>query len=884
VLVTKESQHVSSHQVVRARSGQPIDVAIADSDVGDVFVNIAFLKDDRLHRAERRLSIPATRHALAITAVPDRDVIRPGEPGIFTLKVVDAAGRPAQAQLSVGLVDEALYGVQPDRTPDPLRFFYRREYNHVNTSFSRDYSFVGYSGTEQLLLARRRGPMTLADFKSDRPDRPRVRKDFPDTAYWVADVVTDASGEARVRIDYPDSLTTWRLTVRGVTPGTDVGVARAHTLTTKDLILRVIAPRFLTEGDRVTVPAIVHNYLPESKPVAVSLAADGLTSDTSAASRSIQVAASGEQRVDWDFTAPRAGPVTITGQATTDAAGDAMEARLPVLPAGLQRNSGSSGSILDAIPRHIELDVPAAANATGRTVRISLAPSMAGTMLGALDYLTSFPYGCTEQVVSSVVPNLAVLRTLTDLKIAPTERLQLLDRQIAAGLQRIYDLQHPNAGWGWWKTGEDDPFMTAYAIDGLLQARDNGAQVQIFRVVQASRALAALYARYPRARPDLKVYMVHVLERAASVNQFGGSDPQFAIGPALDELWNARSRMTLSGRALLLMTLDARKDPRASELATDMLGSVETRGDLSWWTVEGDPFLDDIGDTSAEGSALALAALAPRAAANPVLERVARWLVLNRTAGGYWSNTKQTAMALRGLMAFMRARGETPGPVTAEIAINGAPVVTRSFDAAALTSPNPVIVEAPAVAGANAVRITKQGGGTLYYDAAVRYYDRPAANEHSGTRQLALTRAYSVLTPVRVDSRIVYRESPFTGTAQPGDLLLVRLTAAGSRDWRYLMLEDPIPAGTEAVTRENAYQLETPRTWFWGAQRELRDDRTVFFLENFSEGRYEFSYMLRVTTSGTFGAMPARIAPMYVADVSASSPAVTLTVTLETAR
>src|SRR5690606_1184707 len=82
-------------------------------------------------------------------------------------------GCSGAAQLSVGIVDEALYGVRPDTTPDPLRFFYRREYNQVSTSFSRQYSFVGHSGTEQLLLARRRRPMTLADFKADRPDRPR---------------------------------------------------------------------------------------------------------------------------------------------------------------------------------------------------------------------------------------------------------------------------------------------------------------------------------------------------------------------------------------------------------------------------------------------------------------------------------------------------------------------------------------------------------------------------------------------------------------------------------------------------------------------------------------------------------------------------------------
>ncbi len=54
-------------------------------------------------------------------------------------------------------------------------------------------------------------------------------------------------------------------------------------------------------------------------------------------------------------------------------------------------------------------------------------------MLGALDYLTSFPWGCTEQTLSSFVPNLVVLRAMSEMQIAPTERLHALDRQVATG-------------------------------------------------------------------------------------------------------------------------------------------------------------------------------------------------------------------------------------------------------------------------------------------------------------------------------------------------------------------------------------------------------------------------------------------------------------------
>jgi uncharacterized protein YfaS (alpha-2-macroglobulin family) len=879
VLITKEAQSISWHSVTRARGNDTIEVPISDDDVGDTWVNVAFLKDDRLYRAERRVKVPAVSRQLAVTITAASAVSKPREPGRFALKATDASGRPVRAQFSLGVIDEAVYGVKADATPDPLRYFYQRNYSRVGTMFSREYSFVGYSGSQPLMLAMRKRPYSLADFKADKPAQPQVRKEFPDAIYWVADIVTNDRGEATVQVTYPDALTTWRLTARGATMDTRVGQAVARTTVTKDLIVRVITPRFLTEGDEVVTPVIAHNYLPQAQAVALSLTSTGLTTSGTPPATTVQVPTGGEARLDWRHTAGAAGVASVTARAAAPGDSDAVELRMPVLPFGLKRESGRSGSLAGAGTVESTLAIPAHTNAAARTIEVALAPSLAGSLLGALDFLTSYPYGCTEQTLSSFLPTLVVTRTLAQLKLPPTERLKLVDRQVTAGIRRLLDQQHDDGGWGWWKTDENHPFMTAYAIYGLLETRESGYQVDEWKIRQGLTALVKLYREYPRAVPALKAYIAYVLTRA-SITGFdaSGDGAAFDRAAAIDEVWRARDRLTPYGRALLLLTLDLVKDSRGDTLAASLAAEAVMTGDLARWEVDHDPLLEDWADTSVEATATAVQALARRTPDAPVLQAAVRFLLANRRSGAYWASTKQTAMALYGLTAYMKARGETPAPFSADVSINGTTTERVQFDASSVTAPDPVLVRAPGREGDNRLTIVKSGGGALYWSATARYYDTRTPIERTGGRRLAIAREYFALSSVPLKNRIVYREAAFGGAARPGDVLLVRLTVAGSADWRYLLIEDPLPAGAEAIADDSLYPLERRRGRPWGARQELRDDRAVFFQDGLPGGRVEFWYLLKIVTPGTFTALPAQVTPMYVPDVSASTSPLTVTV------
>ncbi|MFN7926884.1 MAG: alpha-2-macroglobulin family protein [Blastocatellia bacterium] len=135
---------------------------------------------------------------------------------------------------------------------DIRREFYGRRYKSVNTSFSTQFTFSGYSGDKPIQLAQNKRAFQLADFKNETQyAEPTIRKEFKDTAFWNASVMTGTDGKATVTVPLPDNLTTWRATARAVTSDLRVGSTVGKVLSRKDLILRLETPRFLTEGDTI---------------------------------------------------------------------------------------------------------------------------------------------------------------------------------------------------------------------------------------------------------------------------------------------------------------------------------------------------------------------------------------------------------------------------------------------------------------------------------------------------------------------------------------------------------------------------------------------------------------------------------------------------------
>jgi hypothetical protein len=103
------------------------------------------------------------------------------------------------------------------------------------------------------------------------PSEPRVRKNFPETLYWNPELITDERGVAKLSIPAADSITTWKLAVSAIDAKGRLGAAQHDLVVFQEFFADIDLPVSLTEGDEVTIPVALYNYLQERQDLRVVL-------------------------------------------------------------------------------------------------------------------------------------------------------------------------------------------------------------------------------------------------------------------------------------------------------------------------------------------------------------------------------------------------------------------------------------------------------------------------------------------------------------------------------------------------------------------------------------------------------------------------------------
>jgi uncharacterized protein YfaS (alpha-2-macroglobulin family) len=575
-------------------------------------------------------------------------------------------------------------------------------------------------------------------------------------------------------------------------------------------------------------------------------------------------------------------------------------------------------------------------------LRVNLTPSPGSAAFGALDYLVGYPYGCTEQTMSRFLPCVLVQRTVQALgkgkegkegergergegrdnsairpfghsAIRPFGQLPSsatlgtlgtlgtsavegavtvradLPALVRAGLKRLYNLQHPDGGWGWWEYDSSDGYTTAYVVYGLTEAKAAGYDIEPGRIDRALRFLRGKLAvmqkeklpdeSTPRkeieAKPERsrrlaeQVYVMYALSLHRSV-------PDAAFNFVYQE--KVRDDLNDYSRALFAMALHhhGRKKQAEKVLAELQAHGVQEKGRCYWkaptdqwgWT-----------DNDIETTAYALRAFLQIDPDNPLCGRIANWLVLHRENGYYWESTKDTAAAVFALADYLRVRREIAPPnYTARVLVNGEEIgrLTVTPDDVVRPDESFTVLRDKVRDGENEVRMVKEGEGDLFYSLSLRFY---GLEEDMPARSGGLTverRYYQLMLMEGAEEGQEFIRQELAGEVRSGQQVEVALQIKADADYEYLIIEDPFPAGFEPVDYRGGDESGEGMPWY--CRREAHDDRMAFFATRLDAGEHTLAYRLRAQIPGDFHTLPARAYGMYAPRIGGNSAETRVTV------
>ena len=881
-LVTQERGRLIAYELRDFLSNSDIlEVPITEDHIPNVYVGVTLFKpptaDNPMPQVKFglvELKVSTDQKKLNISIEPDRDRLEPRQTVRYQIRTTDSEGRGVPAELSLALVDKSVLSLQEDFARPAVEAFWHQRPLGVLTGSS---FAVSIDRANELAINRQQqggkgGGGGLGD---------QTRTFFPNTAYWQPALRTDSQGRATVEVPLPDTLTTWRLTARGLTSDTKAGEAHNEIVTAKELIVRPVVPRFLIADDHAFLGAIVHNFTGDILDVDVSLRAEGLSVEGSI-TQAVRVPPGEDALVRWSTRAPAGrDSVALTFEARGASRSDSVGLTLPLYGFFTPETVGTAGEVRDETSEAVLAPYYVRPDAGELTVSVS--PSLAAGVNTALVYIDEYPWESAEITVSRFLPRLALQRAieelgLTDLNDGGVDVKALVQRS----LQRLYNHQHPDGGWGWWIADDSDPAVTAYVLIGLAEAKRAG-----FDIDQQVEEQAAGYLTGELDKPrdvltpelDLRAYILYALARDGR----GDLGRSFAL---------AEQRATLSNTAKAWIALaiklggGAEGDPRLTSLLSDLQSAAIPSATGNHW--EEKEYNRDIFGTSVLTTAQVLQSFTAFQPEHPLVDGTLRWLMVARKEG-HWESPHDTAIAILAITDFMIVRKDVQAVFDYRVELNGDTKLEGQAEKGKALQEDKVIIEMKDLLkdALNELKITRTpaaAAGRLYYTAHLRYFT-PAEDVEAANHGIGVSHEY-----FRAD---VDEETPVT-EVRVGDVVKVKVTLVAESDLNFLVLEDYLPAGLEPIDtslkttalefrrrlyeeQRKAYQVSKRYSPF--GHTDIRDNRVALFARFVPKGVYEYTYFAQATTPGEFKLPPATAYEQYFPEVWGRSDGGTFLVT-----
>jgi uncharacterized protein YfaS (alpha-2-macroglobulin family) len=408
---------------------------------------------------------------------------------------------------------------------------------------------------------------TAKEVKKQNFNNVTIRKNLQETAFFFPQLQTDKDGHVSFSFTTPEALTKWKLQLLAHTKSLESATTALETVTQKELMVIPNAPRFLREGDQISISTKIANLTEkELNGVAVLQLFDALTgesidqkSSNAYNELSFNVSAKGNTDVTWNLDIPY--DVDAVQYKIIAKAGDFSDGEqnaLPVLSNRMLVTETLSMWIKSNETRTFTLDKLASTTAS-KTLKhhkltLEMTSNPAWYAVQALPYLMEYPYECNEQTFSryyanalashiansnpriqevfnqwrntdALLSNLEKNQELKSILIQETpwirdaqseteqkKRIALLfdlnkmNNELSSAMLKLKNGQMSNGAWSWFNGGQPNRYITQHIITGF-------GHLDKLNVIQSDseesmikKAIAYLDAEFIQEYKDIRKY------------------------------------------------------------------------------------------------------------------------------------------------------------------------------------------------------------------------------------------------------------------------------------------------------------------------------------------------------------------------------------------
>ncbi|MBP9079837.1 MAG: hypothetical protein KBF80_06275 [Flavobacteriales bacterium] len=456
---------------------QLVELPVLEADRGGFSVHFLCAERGLSHKQDVFIDVPWSNKDLQVEWMTFRDKLLPGAKEEWRLKITGPKGEKVAAQLLAGMYDASLdhfvphgwdmsiwatyssqlgWGsMEPFGTNGSITYGHQQglpqDTAHVFPALNT-YGFGGFGDRylfadgvvmqavrsksadapmappgqgnfvqDETSALEETGANKKLEAKSQSPaqntKQPATRTDFRETAFFFPDLLTDKDGSVILRFTMPDALTRWKLL--GLAHTTDLKTAQftKEVITQKPLMVTPNLPRFLREGDKITLTSKVN--VVEGGTVTGQATMELFDPFTNASLNDrfglknngvpFTAGPGASALVAWDIAVPEGiSTVAVRISAKAGPFTDAEQRPLPILTDRVLVTESLPLPISKAGTKTFTLDKlmqDTSSTLRHQSLKLEFTPNPAWYAVQALPYLMEYPHQCSEQVFSRLYAN-----------------------------------------------------------------------------------------------------------------------------------------------------------------------------------------------------------------------------------------------------------------------------------------------------------------------------------------------------------------------------------------------------------------------------------------------------------------------------------------------